>query len=507
MSTYFDMSRSLAADHHRRLPCLALVAGREALIQDATETVRGSEPDPSSQRWMWPGPGDLEPAKIGGRLSTQTIYDIKLKGAVLDNVWERSLREVAAEPFTNEPALEGWPEQILKRDDKGRIISGWVTNLDGAGQNLLDIWREAFFLKIAFGISYRLIDLPDEPGGAPYWGEVNPAQITRLVPPLPGGLLREVAIKIPAGGKLQMPADDPGKLPEEPDLSKDNAWWVRVYRTSEYLGRPADGPVHFRHCRRKMGAKGKSVTWVETDWVPLEGRGKPFRPIPLLPFYGKRTSAYRGSPEFVDATSPQMSLWRSMTDYEMRKKNDYLNLLVVSGAKMDEVQQSARLLCLPAPQARGVAIETTGEAQRAAREDHEILRHRIRWACMRKIQQSKPAAQQTATEIRADVRGAGSWLEAQVLMDIATVEQGLRWTAELGGLNPEGGSVDLYHDFTEMPGSWESLDQTYRESEGRLVPPDLYWRERHRRGGIAADEDPGKIADEVDERLRTDSEL
>lgn len=508
MGNYFEMTRSLAADHKRRLPCLALVAGREALIRDAQETVIANERDPDAQRWMWPGPGDLEPAKIGGRRESQTVYDLKLKMAPLDNVWERSLREVAAEPFTHEPTFEGWPaplvEEIPGKEGKPPKLGGWIVSLGDSGQTLLDIWRESFFQKIALGITYQLIDLPIEAGGAPYWVPINPAQITRIVPPLPGGKLREVAIKIPAGGQTNMePVADPSKVPDEPDGSKPESWWVRVYRTSEYIGGAEDGPVLFRHAAQKEGAKGKQVVWID-DWQPLEGRSADFVEIPLLPFYGKRVSAYRGHPEFADATSLQMDLWRSMTDYAMRKKNDYINLLILSGAKLSDIEQSARVVALRDPQARGTPVETTGEAQKAAREDHEVLRHRIRWACMRKIQQSKPQPQQTATEIKADVKGAGSWLEAQVLMDIFTIEQGLRWTAELGGLDGSSGSVDLFHDFTDLPGSWESLEQTYRESDGRLVPPSLYWRERHRRGGIAADEKPDEIAADVDARLRED---
>ena len=488
--SYFEMTPSLAADHKRRLPCLALVAGREALIEDALESTRGAEfARRGGQRWMWPGPGDLEPAKIGGRRDDRSIYDIKLRGAVLDNVWERSLREVAAQPFTREPTLTDWPSPLVETDESG-VISGWVMSLGGQGESLLDIWRETFFQKIALGIYYQLIDLPAESGGAPYWASVNPAQITRIVPPLPGGLLREVAIKVPAPGADAGPVQDPDKLPEE---SMDS-WWVRVYRTSAYNGGAVDGPVLFRHVAKAEEAGGKD-RWVEEKWVELEARIGTFVPIPLLPFYGKRIAAYRGAPEFADATSSQMELWRCMADYGMRKVRDYRNLLVVSGASIGEVKQSASLVALPDANARGVQIETTGMAQKAAREDHESLRHRIRWSTMRKIQQTKPQPQQTATEIHADVRGAGSWLEAQVLIDIATVQLGMQWTAQLGGLDGSKGTADLHHDFAELPGSWETLERLYVEDK---VPDDLFWREFHRRGGIAAREDPEEIAKEVD---------
>ena len=46
--------------------------------------------------------------------------------------------------------------------------------------------------------------------------------------------------------------------------------------------------MYFRHCH-KSPKKGKDVEWVD-EWQPLDGRGKPFVPIPLLPFYGKRTA-------------------------------------------------------------------------------------------------------------------------------------------------------------------------------------------------------------------------
>lgn len=497
MSTYFDTSPQLASDQVRRLPCQALIEGREALLRDAEETdVSGGGVDISisrrqSQRWMWPGPGDLEPAKIGGRLDNETVYDIKLLGSVLDNVWERSLQEVAAEPFVNMPTLDGWPEQMVKRDEDGRIVGGWVASLGAGGQNLFDIWRDSFFFKIGLGIYFQLIDLPQEAGGDPYWAAVNPAQITRLVPPLPGGLLREVAIRVPAGGRMEEPVADPAKIPDPPKPHDDEALWIRVYRISSYLGGPDDGPVHFRHVSKSKGSK---IKWVEDKWQPLEARSGTFKPIPLLPFYGNRIAPYRGWPEFADATSLQMDLWRSMADYGMRKVNDYRSLLAISGATLEKIQQGSdgrgSLIALGPAEARAVQLETTGAAQEAARADHDSTRARIRWMLMRTIQQ-QVTAQKTATEINADTRGAGSWLESQVLMDIGSVQTGLEWTAQLGGLNPEGGTVDLAHDFTQLPGAMDDIKELYIES---LCPDDLFWREFHRRGGIAAEEDPEKIA-------------
>lgn len=496
MADYFDVSPQLANDQLRRLPCQALIEGREALLRDAEETNTpggGFEARISqrrSQRWMWPGPGDLEPAKIGGRNDAETVYDIKLLGAVLDNVWERSLKEVAAEPFVNQPTLDGWPEQMVKRDKDGLIAGGWVTSLGSEGRNLLDIWRDAFFQKIALGVHFELLDLPTEVGGDPYWASVNPEQITRLVPPLPGGLLREVAIRVPAGGVTQEAIADPAKIPDPPKSTDPAAFWIRVYRISSYLGGPDDGPVHFRHVSKSEEQK---VQWVEDKWQPLEARSGTFVPIPLLPFYGNRIAAYRGWPEFADATSLQMDLWRSMADYGMRKVNDYRNLLAISGASLEKIQSGSdrlgTLIAMGPAEARAVQIETTGAAQEAARADHDSTRARIRWMLMRTIQQ-QVTARKTATEINADTKGAGSWLESQVMMDIGTVQTGLEWTAQLGGLK-EAGTVGLAHDFTQLAGSFDSLTDLYKEDK---CPDDLYWRELHRLGGIAAVENPEKIA-------------
>ena len=460
--TIADRSRVFAVDQKRRELCLALAEGHPAMLADAQEK--------STNRWMWPDIGELEKVPMGDG-SVRSKYELKLKGSRLRNVWASSMRQATSIPFDTQPTLDGWPEFIQGREDDPE--SGARNSLDDQGADLLTVWADAFWWKFVAGVHYLLSEAPGV-GGSPYIVRVAASNLldakTRLMPglaPKPG--LPDRRHKL-IEARLDMPLIEPAAPGNNPEEWPEDALVprVRVYRIAELLEDvPDDGPCHFRNAEYRETANVKKWRWAG-EWTPLEARRGVMREIPLRPFYGRYIAPYRGAPVGEDTASEQAGLWRSLTEYASREIKDARNLATIIGATPSDVMDHGSVIYLPGGEPGKVdmkLLETTGAALQALRDGHEATADSIQIGNLRAVLE-KPEQVMTATEIRARTQGPASFLELSILQDQRTWQDVLTDLCILEGLETEGGTVELPHDFSQLPEHVEKLWDAHIQGGG-----------------------------------------
>lgn len=501
--TIADRSPAFESDHELRAAPLALAEGLEALKRDAisssTAYGRFKRVGDGAQRWTWPGTGEMELVESGGQKDI-TLFQRKIDGARLDNVWKESLLATAATPFTATPTIDGWPASMSNFDQA----------VDDQGRDLLTFWADAFWLKLVSGIHYILVDKPEELGENAYWTSIPAANVLDAAVKLVNGRIRLIETRIALQTETEESRNagfgtDPDIWPE-PKIEPI----IRVYRVSEFvpqrsiketertLGEEAAGAVHFREAEKRDFGNEKKWVWIR-DWRPLVANSGVFTEIPLYPLYGgRRVGPYRGTPNFLDTASSQMSLWRKVIDYDERERCDSRNVIAFEGAQAGDVTGNRSEVFLPEG-ATANLLETTGEALAALRASQAELRQSIRIGNHRPIL-SQPTFR-TATEIMAYHLSASSELEMLVLIDLASIKLALDAVALLNGDDPGEGTVDIPHDFTLFPGAMPELFKGYIESGGDLVPPGVIWSELSKHQWISASENPAAITKEVERRL------
>lgn len=494
MPTIYDRSPAFQADHDARHACLTLAGGLEALKRDARLTE-------GEQRYAWPQAGEMTYVESAGK-RLKTGYETKIDAARLENVWLESLKQTAAVPFGASPTIDGWPRSMARFDKA----------VDDRGRDLLTYWQEVFLAKLLSGVDYTLIEMPETVGGYAYWARMPASQVADVSVGMDpraeiGGEPRVRAVEaiLRLSASLPMaPRSNPDEWPRAASESR-----VRVYRVAEMLRGQVDAedrdidagnvPVHFREAARRETGNDIKWMWI-TPWTPLEARSGVFTEIPLVPFYASDCGPYRGRPPFADTASQQMALWRKTLDYDAREHRDSTHVPIIKGAKPGDVVFDGRAIYL-GKDATAELLETTGAALEQLRKGRDEIKQAIRTGNLRPIL-SQPTPSRTATEIMVYELAASSLLEMWVLMDLSSLTQAMRMTAQLNGEDGTRGTVDIPHDFSLSPLAMEKIWSGYIESGGLLVPPELVWAEARRHQWISEGEDPGAIAAKVRSTVR-----
>lgn len=491
MPNIADRSPLFQADHEARHACLALMEGLEALKRDAEQDSR-SLAAAGQQRYAWPLPGEMTPVESAGK-KLLNAYQTKIRAARLENVWRDSLRATAAVPFGSQPTLSGWPASL----------NGFEKAVDDQGRDLLTWWAESFAWKLAMGVDYALVDMPEQVGGSAYWASVRAGAVLDVeVDVHPRQDLEGAPVLRAVETRLDLSRTTDGTISTDPDEwpQKKLERVIRIYRVAERLIGQVDAdeadiaqgrvPVHFREsAKRKIGNTEK---WIWTSpWMPLEARSGVFTEIPLVPFYASNAGPYRGRPPFGDTASEQMALWRKTLDYDSRERRDAANIIAIVNAKPGEVSFDGRAVYLP-KDASASLLETSGAALEQLRKGRDELKQSIRTGNLRPIL-SQPTPSRTATEIMVYELSASSQLEMWVLMDLASLRQALTYTSLLNGDTPSpDAAVDIPHDFSLRPEAmtkiWDAV------IAGAPIPWDLVWREARRHQWIGEGENPATLA-------------
>lgn len=469
-----DFSPEMAADNERRALASALFEGVEAMRADAKNG--------SQRHWMWPSAGDMKMVEVGGT-KTSSVYDLKVKGLRLRNVWRDSVVALASIPFSEAPTAEGWPEVIQGTSDDLRTgmagVGGIVSSLDDQGNNLATVWAQSFLMKWAVGIHFQLIDMPPmvdgmpQPNALPYWISVKANQVLAPETDVTSGKHRLVSlrVKLPVAAEAEI-GNDPEDWTEVGVTPR-----VRLYAVSERIGLPPGGPVQFRDS--VMNAD-REWEW-GTPWTPLVSRGtEELTEIPLIPFYSQRTlGPYRDLPPFEDTASEQANHMRKMAEFDARYIRDARNALYIAGANPDDVKAGANFITGPA-ESTPTVLETTGKAAEALTKTLDSIEQAIRRGNLRPLMSESTVAR-TATEILADNISASSRLEMSILLDKASIEQGLRYTSILAGVDGSSGRVNMRHDFAFNSRQVLELFQGWVQGGG-VVPDKVMWGAARRAG-------------------------
>ncbi len=478
-----DFTADLAADDARRALPSALFDGIDAIKKDAAKG--------GPQRWLWPSEGDTEKIEVGGG-KTKSRYDLKLKALRIRNTWRESLVSLAAMPFDERAALDGWPTIVQGTE----TVPGVVARLDDQGSDLDTIWAQSFLLKWARGIHFQLVDMP-APGpdgkplvnATPYWVSIDASQVKEAECELYEDRHRLVSLR------LDMP-----RVESEGSKDDPNDWTalkviprVRLYRRAEGFGQPAGGPVMYRDSELDENS-GKWVWRDEPRQVISRFGATVLADIPLIPFYSTRSlEPYRDLPPFEDTASEQAAHIRKMCDYDARVSNDARNSLYVAGADLSSIKAGANFITGP-KDSRPYLLETTGAAAESLRADMVDIENAIRRGNLRPLM-AEAGIERTATEIVAQSISASSRLEMSILLDAAAITQGLRWTSTLIGAEAENGTVGKRTDFAGMGSDINVLAQAWSASGG--TPSDLdFWTLAHRSRefGLSEKDDPKQMA-------------
>ena len=308
----------------------------------------------------------------------------------------------------------------------------------------------------------------------PYWISIQANQVLDAETDISSGKHRLVnlRVKLPVSGETPI-GSDPEDWPETGVTPR-----VRQYAVSEKIGLDSGGPVHFRDA-----VLNSDLEWVWSvggDWSPLIARGdEELTEIPLIPFYSSRSRGpYRDLPPFEDTATEQANHMRKMAEYDARYLKDAKNVLYIAGANVGEVHQGANFITGPKGSSATI-LETTGQAAASLVKALDSIEQAIRRGNLRPLMSE--AVARTATEIRVDRLAAASRLEMSVLLDKAAIEQGMRYTSILAGVDGSNGTVHLRHDFEYSLQQTLELANLWVQSGG-VVPDEVMWNAARRAG-------------------------
>lgn len=501
-----ERSPEFQADDERRPLVRACMEGLEAFKRDAriAETTGASSASSGRGLWAWPRPGDMQ-LEESGATHPKRLWDRKIQGARIQNVWRETVTALAAVPFTVAPTLEGWPVAIQGEENDPK--SGFRAAVDDQGRGLGSFWGDLFLWKLVEGVAYNLVTKSEKRRNAFFVQVMAGSLLDAIMDEADGERgLAEARIYMPAT-KSPATGSDPEKWPEKAVEER-----VLLYQTSARHRKtvdsnwPADGPPRYRYAHEVRTESGKEEWIWDGEWQSLEVRAGPnVLEIPLYPHYGRQVAPYRGWPVFGDTASLQASHWRKMLDYDARVYKDSRSIGVAIGAEPGETSTAGPnkahrsrgdILYLPAG-AQWEYVETTGNALAALRDDMAVIEQQIRQGNLRPIL-AQPTVTRTATEAITHEKAAASQLEQWIVDDFVPMRDALAMKARLDGLDPEGGDVSLPHDVSINPSAIERLWDGFIKTDGKLVPASLIYRELSRAQEIGENVDLEKLIRQVE---------
>lgn len=427
-------------------------------------------------KYVRPNPGELELVKVGGDQTSSilydadghqvrsnagrpfTVYELRIERTSMPNPWKNTIEDTACLPFRERIQLSGWDESLEGRVDEEtgeKIVKGWIDDIDGEGRSL-DAWAAEVFEDCLFdGVVYAIVDndpreFPDaasrrRAGARPYVTKFNRDDVRRItIDRAPGGTPR---VK-------QLVVDQPQS---EIDVSNPDSWVddarpaLKVFTAGDEARKE---PV-----RTRVYVQNSQGQFVEDP--DLAGTIRPERPedklweIPVVPFYGRRLSAYRGESPYLDSADTQAGVFAQMSELLNKAREASLSYVhesgVMSGEEggtaqpVNEDTRSLRYRWTTNPQGKLTIAEHSGEVLKELRELVDWLCETIRSEHNR-IESSKPTAPVTAREITLEGVHASSALEMMILFQEGGWQRVLELLTLLGGLSSRG-TVSIPKDF------------------------------------------------------------
>ena len=405
---------------------------------------------------------------------TDEGYRARLSSAVLLNMVEQTLDQLAGKPFN---------EEIKMEDDVPEALETVLEDVDLQG-NELNVFARAWFREgLAKSFCHVLVDMPKPSpredgkprtladdraeGVRPYWNLIKPECLLFARSEVIAGVETLMHVRI-----LETYTEQDG--------------FADVCRTRIRVLEP--GLVQLWEPR-----EGK-----DDEWKMVEEWQTGLDYIPLVTFYAHREGFMVGKPPLLDLAYLNVTHWQSASDQRHILKVARFPILACSGASKDEdspvIIGPNRVLYNEDPHGKFYYVEHQGNAIKAGQEDLDRLERQMAGYGAEFLKE-KPG-DQTATARALDSAEAHSALAAMVVVFEDAVAQALQITAEWMRLD-SGGSVELCKEYSSEEADAVGLDALDKARARKDISRKTYLEALRLRGVLPEDFDEGEDQEQL----------
>lgn len=419
---------------------------------------------------------------------TPADYAIRVATTPLTNLYDDTSRTLASKPFSREVALVD--------GSASPRIAGLVEDIDGRGNHLHVLARQAFKAGIDKGVDWILVDYTRVPPGAtldderrlgarPYWLRVPVERLLAVYSDFVGG--REIIVH--------------ARIRE--DLTVRDGWGEATRTRVRVFDRP----------RNEDGSYGRAVfqIWELSDedgkeggWRVIEEGPVTIGVIPLVPFVtgDRQEGSWRVQAPLrhlahlqIEEFQQESNLkWvQALTCYPMLAANGVPGIDESGKAITVPVGPAAVLFAPPYSTGQGMAhgewkfVEPTAESIKTLMEHLDGTRRQMKELGMQPLLPRTGNLTATATGIQAAKAHSAAQAWALALKD--ALEWALALTARWLG-DPSQPEVSIHTDFGIELEAGEELRTLTTARQGREISRETYWTELKRRNVLSEEFDP-----------------
>ena len=414
----------------------------------------------------------------------EDAYKERLQRAVLLNVFGKTVRNLAAKPFSKPVRLgESAPEPL-------RVL---VDDVDRQGSDITAWARGVFRDGLAKGLAHLLVDFP----------AVDPEAVRTLEDEQRAGL-RPYFVHVPAESLIAAYAETVNGVEVlthvrilESETRRDGFEEVQVERV-RVLERDA------------WAVYERSGT---SEWKVAAGGPNTLGFIPLVTWYaGERTGLCAAKPPLMDLADKNVEHWQSASDQRNVLTVARFPMLAASGLSSEGSREGESggagkvpigphaLLTTSSPQGKFYYVEHTGAAIAAGRQDLEDLKDEMAMLGVELL--VRKSGSTTATEKSINTAQAHSELQAMAESFSDALELAFYFAARWLGLDVEDArlKVEVHTDFGVSEADAQGLDVLFKARAAREISREAFLAELKRRGVLMADFD----VEEDGERLASE---
>lgn len=421
---------------------------------------------------------------------TEDAYEDRRKGARFTNIFRDIVENLAQRPFKSEVVLD---------DDAPGVLSEYVEDVDGKGNNLHVFAASVFFDGIANAVDYILVD------HAPTRGGMTVAEERRQG-------VRPFWVRYPAESVLAAyTAQVAGR--EE---------FVHVRLREDMTERDGWKEVHHERVRifnREPLADGQygPATWElwekseKGEWTPVEGQAGPVTlgVIPLVPFVtGRRIGGWRFYPPMRDAADLQIEYYQQenalknaklLTAFPMLAGNGVSPEYGDDGKPMPLIVGPSTVLYAPGGDGGSASwefVEPGATSLKFLADDLEATARELRELGRQPL--TAQSGNLTVVTTAFAAQKGNSAVQAWALSLKDALENALRYTAMWLNVPDEKATVSIDTDFDLGLGDDDSFVHVLEMHRDGALDYEAMIHEAKRRGIIDKDFDPADDAGDFD---------
>lgn len=407
----------------------------------------------------------------------QSEYAFRLSLTKMTNVYRDIIESLSAKPFERDVTLLG--------EDVPSVITDFIKDVDGAGNDITNFANNVFFNGINSAIDWIYVDFPSvEPGSIrnmaefrraglrPYWSRVLARNVIKAVSEMIGGVETLTFIRIFEPG-------NPDKIREfERDITTGKIVWRAFVRTEKKDSKTGTAFV----------ADGGGILTISR--------------IPLIPFItGRRDGrTWKIFPALQDAADLQIELYqqesglkfaKTLTAYPMLSANGVKPQYEADGKTIKKVRVGPNRILYAPPDGSGKSgnwsyVEPSAESlkflasdiQDTVKELRELGRQPL---TVQSQNLTKETTQVAAGKAKSAIKQWAIGLQNALVNALLIANEYMNIS-----YSPV---VDVYTEFDEFYDD-KSLDSLAKDRDRGDLSQRSYWKEMKRRGIYSRDFDP-----------------